>query len=132
MMSGCSLQRTPGSVLSGLGFVSLEPSKRWFILRPACETLKHSFWIECVKSSVNHKGTKPAHSHLIHDGLRNRFLAQSPTGFLSFCLPNSSHMAWVGLGEGTFTYQVNHNTERESNNDLLDGSKDLYPLHYCV
>ena len=68
-----------------------------FILHASLRDTDTQFLDRGVQSSVNHRGTRPAHSHLIHDVLWNRFLAQSPTGFFSFCLPIP--LTWLGEPE---------------------------------
>ena len=56
----------------------------------------------------------------------------SPYSCISVMVPNSPHMAWVGPGESTFTYQVNRSIRWESNPDLRHGSQSRWPPYYYV
>ena len=100
IVTGCLLQRTPG-LLSGLEVVLLELSTQWFILW--YETLTH-FGSSALSLAWNTREQDQSVSpHLIYDRLWNRFLARSPTYFLSFFLSNSLRMTCVYPGEGAFT-----------------------------
>ena len=69
-------------------------------------------WLNCMRLRINYR----------------HYVSQCPVNTLDW-LPNIPHKAWVDLGEGSFTFQVNQR-EWESNRDRLCSNPSPWPLNH--